>query len=196
LVSKLLGKVGNLGIAIDCIAPSHGPIWREQPDRIVSWYGGWAEGKAKKRVVVAFDTMWQSTAAMARAIADGVISEGIEVAVTPLRESHRSDVATVLMEAGALVMGSPTLNNGVFPTVVDALSYLKGLKPRNLGGAAFGSYGWSGEAVGQIEAALEAMNVDLIAEGLKVQYVPDDPALARCADFGRQVAREVRAKAH
>jgi len=194
LVGKLLGKVGSLGIPIHCIAPSHGPIWRKHPERIVGWYGGWAEGKAKKRVVVAFDTMWQSTATMARAVADGAASEGVEVVVTPLRESHRSDVATVLMEAGALVVGSPTLNNGVFPTVADVLSYLKGLKPRNLVGAAFGSFGWSGEAVGQMEEALQAMNVGLVAEGLKVQYVPDDEALARCADFGRQVAREVRAE--
>jgi flavorubredoxin len=193
LVGKLLRKVSNLGMPIRCIAPSHGPIWRKEPARILGWYGAWADGKAKNKAVVVFDTMWQSTAVMARAIADGMAAEGVEVVVAPLRASHRTDVATALLDASALLVGSPTLNNGVFPTVADVLSYVKGLKPRNLAGAAFGSYGWSGEAPGQIEEALAAMKVRIVAEGLKVQYVPDGEALTKCAEFGRRVAKEVGA---
>jgi flavorubredoxin len=193
LVGKLLRKVSNLGMPIRCIAPSHGPIWRKEPARILAWYGAWADGKAKNKAVVVFDTMWQSTAVMARAIADGMAAEGVEVVVAPLRASHRTDVATALLDASALLVGSPTLNSGVFPTVADVLSYVKGLKPRNLAGAAFGSYGWSGEAPGQIEEALAAMKVRIVAEGLKVQYVPDGEALTKCAEFGRRIAKEVGA---
>jgi flavorubredoxin len=192
LVAKLLAKVGNLNLAIDVVAPSHGPIWRKDTGRVVDWYAGWAAGKAKRKAVIAYDTMWQSTAAMARAMGDGLAAAGVETKVMPLRESHRSDVATELLQAGALLVGSPTLNNGVFPTVADALSYLKGLKPRNLVGAAFGSYGWSGEAVGQIEESLQAMKVDLVAQGLKVKYVPGREDLAACSALGHRVAERLR----
>jgi flavorubredoxin len=187
LVAKLLEKVGRLSIPIDAIAPSHGPIWRRDPARVVQWYGGWAKGAAKRKAVIAYDTMWQSTAAMAQAIGDGLAGAGVNVKVAPLRQNHRSDVAAELMEAGALLVGSPTLNNGVFPTVADLLSYLKGLKPRHLVGAAFGSYGWSGEAVGQVEAALKEMQLEVAGEGLRVRYVPDAEALARCAAYGREL---------
>ena len=192
LVSRLLEKVGNLNIAIDVVAPSHGPIWRKDTARVVDWYAGWAAGTAKRKAVVAYDSMWQSTAAMARTIGDGLAAAGVETKVMPLRESHRSDVATELLDARALLVGSPTLNNGLFPTVADALSYLKGLRPRYLVGAAFGSYGWSGEAVGHIEEALQAMKIGLAAEGLKVRYVPNKEQLSSCSALGRQVAEQLR----
>jgi flavorubredoxin len=193
LVTKQLEKVGKLGIEIKMIAPSHGPIWREEPEKVVGWYAKWAAGGATEKAVVVYDTMWQSTAMMGRAIAEGLAAGGASPKVMPLRAAHRSDVATELLEAGALVVGSPTLNNGLFPTVADAVSYVKGLRPRNLLGAAFGSYGWSGEAVGQIEEQLRAMKVELAAEGLKVKYVPDEGALGQCFALGKGIAERLRA---
>lgn len=187
IVAKGLEKVKRLGIAIDMIAPSHGPIWRKDPGEIVRWYAGWAEGLVKKKAVVAYDTMWQSTAAMAQAIGDGLSEAGAVVKVLPLRASDRSELALELLDAGALLVGSPTLNNAPLPTVVDVLSYLKGLRPRKLVGAAFGSYGWSGEAVGQLEEKLRGMGIELATEGLKVRYVPDRQALSGCRALGRQV---------
>ena len=195
LVAKLLEKVGKLGIEINMIAPSHGPIWRREAEKPVGWYAKWAAGETSDKAVVMYDTMWQSTAKMARAIAEGIAGGGASVKVMPLRAAHRSDVATELLDAGALVVGSPTLNNGVFPTVADALCYLKGLKPRGLIGAAFGSYGWSGEAVGQIEEALEAMKVELVGDGIKVRYVPDEESLSQCLSAGRGIAERLSAKA-
>ncbi len=191
LVGKLLEKVGNLGLAIDVIAPSHGPIWRKDPGHIIARYGEWAAGVAKRKAVVAYDTMWQGTAAMAGAIGDGLASAGVETKVMSLRASHRSDVAAELLEGGALLVGSPTLNNGLFPTVADMLTYLKGLKPRHLVGAAFGSYGWSGEAVAQMEEALRGMGLSVVEEGLRVKYVPDGEALSGCAALGRRVAEKI-----
>ena len=125
---------------------------------------------------------------MARAVADGLLAGGAAtVKVMPLASCHRSDVATELLEAGALLVASPTLNSQMFPTVADLLVYLEGLKPRNLVGAAFGSYGWSGEAVAKIEEWLTRMKVDLVAEPVKVRYVPDGGALAACRTLGRKV---------
>ena len=95
---------------------------------------------------------------------------------------------TEVLDAGAVIVGSPTINNGLFPTVSDFLSYMKGLKPRNKVGAAFGSYGWSGEAVKLIRSELEEMKFDVIDAGLKIQYVPDEQGIEACYELGRKIA--------
>jgi flavorubredoxin len=195
LITKMLDKVTKLGIEIDTIAPSHGPVWRKDPGEIVGWYSRWAAGERANKAVIAYDTMWRSTAMMASAIADGVAAGGVATKVMPLRASHRSDVMTELLDASALVVGSPTLNNGIFPTVADLLTYAKGLKPRGLVGAAFGSYGWSGEAVKQLEEMLGQMGVELAADGLRAKYVPDGDALRECSRLGVQVAEKILARA-
>ena len=87
---------------------------------------------------------------MALAIADGLIKEGISTKVLNLRYSHRSEVMTEVLDAKAIICGTSTLNNNMLPRMADMLTYMKGLKPVNRIGAVFGSYGWSGEAVGQV----------------------------------------------
>ena len=193
LVTKLLGKVGELGIEIDVIACDHGPIWRKELDKIIGWYSSWAQQRPTKKAVVVFDTMWFSTAKMAEAIAEGLKAGGADPVLMPLKSNHRSNVATEILDAGALLVGSPTLNNNMYPTVADMLIYLKGLKPKNLIGAAFGSYGWSGEAVGQVREMMEAMKLDLV-DSLRVKYVPSDDALGQCFELGRSVAGSLKDK--
>ncbi len=100
--------------------------------------------------VVVYDTMWHSTEMMAEAIVDALGQEGVDARPMHLRRCDRSDIMTEVLDAGAVIVGSPTLNNGLFPTVSDFLTYMKGLRPKNKIGAAFGSYGWSGEAVNLI----------------------------------------------
>ncbi|HOD34249.1 MAG TPA: FprA family A-type flavoprotein, partial [Holophaga sp.] len=124
---------------------------------------------------------------MARVVGESLHAGGLQVQMMPLSGSHRSDLATEVLEAGALVVGSPTLNNQAFPTVVEALSYLKGLKPSGRVGGAFGSYGWSGEAVRQVEEALTSMGMEL-AGSTKTLYVPGGDTLAACHTLGLQVA--------
>jgi flavorubredoxin len=194
LVLKLLDKVGSLGLAIDIIACDHGPMWRKDPDKILRWYARWAQQKPTMKAVVAFDTMWQSTARMAEAIVEGLIAGGAHAKLMPLKANHRSNVATEILDAGALLVGSPTLNNNMYPSVADLLTYLKGLRPQNLVGAAFGSYGWSGEAVGQVRAILQAMNVELVGEGLRVTYVPGSEALQQSYELGQRVAERMKEK--
>lgn len=192
LVLNLLEKVKNLGIDIKIIAPDHGPIWRKDLNKILELYSKWASQKPTNKAVIVYDTMWQSTAKMAQAISEGLTSGGTHTIVMPLKSAHRSDIVTEILDAGALLVGSPTMNNNLFPTIADTLTYLKGLKPRNLMGAAFGSYGWSGEAVNHINDILKAMKVDIIAEGLKVKYVPDKSALEKCHSLGAQIAKKLQ----
>jgi flavorubredoxin len=192
LVTKLIQKVGELNLPIEIIACDHGPIWRQELDKIIGWYAKWAEQKPTNKAVVVFDTMWFSTAKMAEAIAEGLLAGGAQPKLMPLKSNHRSNVVTEILDAGALVVGSPTLNNNMYPTVADLLTYLKGLKPKNLVGAAFGSYGWSGEAVGQVRGMLEEMKIDLVDEGLRIKFVPNDDALQQCFDLGLKVAEKTK----
>lgn len=193
LVAAVLKKLQALGISPRIIAPDHGPIWRKDPGGIVGRYATWAARTPKRKAVILYDTMWGSTHRMARAIGEGVVAGGAEVKILPLGASHRSDAATELLDAGAFLVGSPTLNNGIFPTVADALCYLKGLKPKGLIGAAFGSYGWSGESVKILNGLLKEMQVELIGDGVNVRYVPGDDALAECAALGGSAARKLAA---
>lgn len=192
LVLNLLEKVQKLGLTIKIIAPDHGPIWRKDLDKILGFYSKWASQKPSKKAVVVYDTMWQSTARMAQAISEGLAAGGAMVKVLPLKSAHRSDVLTELLDAGALIVGSPTINNNVFPTIADVLTYLKGLKPRNLIGAAFGSYGWSGEAVTHIADMLKTMKIEVPEEGLKIKYVPDKNALEKCYSLGMRLAEKLK----
>jgi flavorubredoxin len=191
-VARLLEKVGGLDITKGIVATDHGPIWRKDSSKILELYSRWAAQEPTKKAVVVYDTMYESTASMARAIAEGLRAGGANAKLLPLRACHRTDVATEILDAGALLVGSPTFNNNIFPTVADALTYLKGLKPRNLIGAAFGSYGWSGEAVGQVEDVLRGMKVELVGESIKAKYVPDDEALAQCYSLGTLVAERLK----
>lgn len=188
LILKLLDRIKSLGLSIRMIAPDHGPVWRKDLGTLLGWYAKWAAQKPENRAVVAYDTMWQSTASMARSIADGLRDGGIDIAVMPMSCMTRSDVMTELLCAGALLIGSPTLNNGMFPTVADVLTYARGLKPRNLIGAAFGSYGWSGESCAQIEASLREMGVEIALPAMRLKFVPDSAALSQCREFGKAVA--------
>ncbi len=192
-IGKVLDKLEQSGNDLKFIAPDHGPVWRKDTAKIIAKYRNWVERRPAKKAVVTFATMWQSTELMARAVSDGLTDSGISVKYLPLKTSHRSDVAMEVLDAAALVVGSPTINDQMFPTVADVLTYLKGLKPRNLLGAAFGSYGWNGSATDDIKKYFEEMKITLAADPVKVNYVPDAAALEKCYALGKTVAEQIQA---
>ncbi len=191
IVLKALERVSKMGIELKMIAPDHGPIWRKNIKRVLELYKKWAEQRPTKKAVVVYDTMWNSTGKMAKAISDGLTSAGISVKVMKLRDDHRSDVATELLDACALLVGSPTLNNGLFPTMSDLLTYLKGLRFKNKIGAVFGSYGWSGEANRILKENLEGMKIPVTAE-IQSKFVPTQEMLDQCFALGGQVAERIK----
>lgn len=191
LISSLVEKILEMKLELKMICPDHGILWRKNPDKIIEAYVKWSRQEPEKKAVVVYDTMWHSTQLMAEAIAEGIHMEGVSVKPIKLRDTHRSDVMTEVLDSKAVVVGSPTLNNGLFPTLADFLTYMKGLRPKNKIGAAFGSYGWSGEAVGLIQGQLEGMKFKMINSGLKHQYVPDSQCLDACREFGKKIGQAV-----
>jgi flavorubredoxin len=187
-VAKSVEKLGSLDLPIDYICPDHGPIWRDQPLKMVEKYADWAAQNRANKAVVLYDTMWNSTELMARAVGEGLASGGTRTVLMSLKGAHRSDVATQILDAGALVVGAPTMNKQMFPSLADCMTYLMGLAPKGMLGATFGSYGWGGEAAKDLSAMLEKMDVEQIGDPVRINYVPEAETLAACRGLGRQVS--------
>jgi flavorubredoxin len=163
---------------------------------ILGLYQKWAGQKPTNKAVVVYATMWHSTEMMARAIAESLAREGVSVKILSMNETHRSEVVYEVLEAGALIVGSPTLNNNMLPQMADVMTYLKGLKPANLIGAAFGSFGWSGESVKDLEAMLKEMKVEIVAGPLSIKHVPGKDVLEKCSELGQSIASELKKLSH
>jgi len=193
LVTKKIEEVQKLGLKIDMIAPSHGIIWRKDPIKIVEAYLKWAKGEAEKKVLIVYDTMWESTEKMAKAMVEGISGEGIEVMLYRLPVSDSGDIIAALLETKGILVGSATINNGILPTVAPFLREMEGLRPRNKLAAAFGSYGWGGGATAAIEKALKSAGMELVAPAMTVKWVPNKTELQKCYEYGQEFAKKIKA---
>ena len=179
------------GVPVEMIAPSHGVVWRGDPGRIMKAYQGWVAGETKSRAVVVYDTMWGSTQILARTIADGIASKGVDVKIHCLGSSHNSDVIADILDAKAVIVGSPTLNNHVFPTVAGFLAYMRGLKPMNKIGTAFGSYGWAGGAKKVVEAEMQAAGIQLVESDIDFVFKPSGDEVKRAYALGVSIGEKI-----
>lgn len=193
-VASLIESLPGLGLDIELMLPDHGPLWRGDWNWIVELYRDCALQKYRKRAFVAYSTMWGSTRILADALADGIRERGIEVAVTDLAVSDRSAVMTEVANSGIIAFGAPTMNNQMYPAMADALCYVKGLRPKNKLGFAFGSYGWSGEGAKQIAAELEAMGVEQPVAPIQAKYMPTEAELDAVRQAGVTLADALLAK--
>jgi len=193
-IQRMLAKIGEMGLEIEAIGPSHGVAWRrpEHVQSIIEAYGRWSAFQAPPRVALIYDTMWHSTEKMTMAIADGVTQEGVECVVLNLSVSPRSHVAHQVLESRAFLVGTPTLNNTMFPTVGAFLTYIKGLRPKNRIAGAYGSCGWAGGAAKQVDAGLRELGLDMM-DPVEIKYAPNESQLDACVGLGREVARRVKA---
>lgn len=166
------------GLPIEIIAPSHGIIWRNKVDEIVAKYQKWCKNETKERALVLYDTMWGSTETIARTILDVFGERKIKAEMISLQDTHMSDILTELIDAKYICLGSPTLNNGMLPTVAAFLTYMKGLAPKNRYGIAFGSYGWGGQGVNAVSEEMEKSKFTML-EPLKVKFVPHEDTVSQ-----------------
>ena len=192
-VQRKIEEVLSLGLPVDVIAPSHGVIWRDEPLQIVRKYQQWAAQEPQARAVIVYDTMWEGTRRMAEAIGLGLADAGVEHKVLHAAVTDRNDVLVEVARARTIVVGSPTLNKGLLPTILPVLEDLRGLKFTNKLGAAFGTYGWSGESVSVIEEHFQKCGFPLIAEGIRCKWQPREDELEACRAFGRRLGEATKA---
>jgi anaerobic nitric oxide reductase flavorubredoxin len=191
LILKKVEEVVKMGIPIEMIAPSHGLIWRKDPNRIIQAYVEWSQGKTTKKVLVVYDTMWGSTEKVAKAILTGLIDEGVDAKLLHLRSNHRSDIIEEMLEARGILLGSPTLNNGMFPTMGDFLTYMRGLRPKGKIFGLFGSHGWGGGGIKEMRRHLEMEKFEIWEKELPVQFIPNSEEMSSAIQFGREFAQKV-----
>ncbi|MGD0229239.1 MAG: FprA family A-type flavoprotein [Syntrophorhabdales bacterium] len=192
LIKGKIAEIQRLGLELEVIAPDHGIIWREDPGRILRTYLDMAEGKAALSVCVVYDTMWESTGHMTQSIAKGVKDAGLECRVVKLRATPQSVAVKEFWKARGTLIGSPTLNNTVFPAIGQFLTYLKGLRPKNRIVGGFGSFGWGGGAVRDVYEAVGQMGLETYEPGIEVLYRPALEDEQRCYDFGYGFAGKVK----
>ncbi|MDD5116284.1 MAG: flavodoxin domain-containing protein [Candidatus Omnitrophica bacterium] len=189
VILKKIEEVQRSGIPIKMIAPSHGVIWRRDPGRIINSYISWAQGKTEKKAVIAYETMWGATEKMARKIAEGIISAGVEVKLYNVAETDRTEIITRMLTSRGFLFGSSTHDNDMLPNIAAFLEIVKGLRPKGRLAAFFGSYGWAGGAVKEMREILKDSGMEFQSSGISVKYVPDKDELKACFEFGKQFAK-------
>jgi flavorubredoxin len=192
LIKSKIAEVQKLGLEIDMIAPDHGIIWRKDPGSILQEYLDMAQGKANLSVSVIYDTMWHSTERMTIPIMQGIKDEGLECKVVKLRATPMSGAIKEFWKSRGCLIGSPTLNNILFPTVAEFLTHLRGLRPKNRIMGAFGSYGWGGGAVKEAYAEFGRMKLETVEPGMQVHYKPSLDDETKCYEFAREFAKKVK----
>jgi flavorubredoxin len=192
LVIKMIKEVLSFNLPLDIICTSHGVIWRENPGQIVEKYLEWANDYQENQITIIYDTMWNGTRMMAEKIAYGIkdADKEVNVKLFNLARTDKNDVITEVFKSKAILVGSPTINRGILVSVAGILEEIKGLKFKNKKAAAFGCYGWSGESVKIISAVLEESGFDVIDEGLRVMWNPDDEGITKCVEFGKRFAAD------
>jgi len=192
VILRKIQEVKQMNIQIDMIAPSHGIIWRKEPFKIVNAYARWAGNETRPKAIVVYETMWGATEKMARKIAEAISDAGVEVSLFDITVTDRTEIITQMLDAKGFVIGSSTHDNDMLPTIAGFLEFLKGLKPKNRIASVFGSYGWAGGAIKEIEAVIKDAGIELAQPGLGVKYAPNPEELNRCYEFGREFADKIK----
>jgi len=193
LVAKKIAEVVSLNLPINMICPSHGVIWRQEPLQIIERYQQWAQDYQENQITIVYDTMWNGTRRMAEAIAEGIREADGQVRVVLFNSarSDKNDILTEVFKSKAILVGSPTVNKGTLFSIAGFLEVVRGLGFKLKKAAAFGSYGWSGEAVGQVEKLFDEMGLGVFREGIRSWYVPNQEVLEACFNAGQEFAAQL-----
>ncbi|MDD5477444.1 MAG: flavodoxin domain-containing protein [Candidatus Omnitrophica bacterium] len=189
VISRKIQEIQKLNLPIKMIAPSHGIIWRKDPAKIINAYRSWSAGDTKNKAVIVYETMWGATDKMAKQIAQGIASQGIEVKLYNIAETDRTEVITQMLSAKGFLFGSSTHDNDMLPNIAAFLEIVKGLKPKGRQVSFFGSYGWAGGAVGEMRELLKDSGADFTIPGIAFKYIPDQTELGGCFEFGSKFAQ-------
>ncbi len=190
-VLKALEAIQSL--EIKQILPSHGLLWRESKDieKIVSLYNRWARYEPESKVLIIYDTMWQSTKMLAERFEQLIDQAGVPVKMISLQQAHMSDIVTDIQSSTVVLFGTPILNNRMLPTMGGLLMYLKGLKTKNRFALSFGSYGWSKIGFKEFEQSIKDAGFEFLADGTYVQFVPDEQDLKRIDELIPLITQKV-----
>ncbi|HQK83006.1 MAG TPA: anaerobic nitric oxide reductase flavorubredoxin [Atribacter sp.] len=191
ILKKKLEEVLSLNLTIDIIATSHGVIWRDNPLQIVEKYSQWANDYQENQITIIYDTMWNGTKKLAEKIAEGIeiVDPDVEVKVFNLTKSDQNDLITEVFKSKKVVIGSPTINNTILHSIAGFIQLMKQMKFKGKKATSFGCYGWSGESTKILNEALANAGFEVIEEGFRNQWNPDDGRQIEAIEFGKKIAK-------
>lgn len=192
-VVAAVDKIKNLGI--DIIAPSHGPIHRENPMQYVDSYYKRSIGATlnnnEKHALVLYVSAYGYTKQIAYAVANGVKKNGVSCEIFDISEADIEDIVQKIDKSNVLFIGSPTINQDAVKPVWDVLSLVSPIVNRGKAAAAFGSYGWSGEAVGLMNDRLKGLKFKVVEPGFKVAFKPTQEDLDKAENFACDIVKTI-----
>ncbi len=191
LVTKKIEEILSFNLPVDYICTSHGVIWRDKPTQIVEKYMEWANKYKENQITILYDTMWKGTRSMAENIAKGIKKADTDVTIKlfNVAKSDKNDVITEVFKSKGILVGSPTMNRGILTSIAAILEEIRGLGFKGKKAAAFGSYGWSGESVKMISENLKVAGFEIVNEGIKELWNPNDESIGNCIEYGKNIAQ-------
>jgi flavorubredoxin len=189
LVVKKIEEILSFNLPVDMICPSHGIIWREKPLQIVNKYMEWAKNYKENQITIIYDSMWNNTRRMAESIAEGIkeADKDVTIKIFNSAKADKNDILGEVFRSKAILVGSSTINKGVLFSTAGLLEMIKGLEFKEKKAVAFGSYGWSGESIKFITKELNSAGLEVINDGIKVLWSPDDTEIERCKEYGKKL---------
>lgn len=186
LVKNKIEEVLGFNLPVNLICTSHGVIWRDNPTQIIKKYLEWADNYQENQITLLYDSMWEGTRRMAEAIAEGIrkADKDVLIKIYNVSKTDKNDIITEVFKSKAIMVGSPTIDKTIMFSAAGLLEMIKGLEFKNKKAAPFGAYGWSGECTKVITAKLKEAGMDVIDDGIKVLWNPDDEAIKLCKEYG------------
>ena len=193
MVKNKINEILSMNLEINMICPSHGAIWSKKEDisKIIEKYLEWADNYQENQITIIYDTMWNDTRKIAEAIAEGIrkADSTVEVKLMNTSKDDKTMVLTEVFKSKEILVGSPTVNNGYLYSIAGILEMIKGMKLKGKKASAFGSYGWSGEAVKLIIEELKKAGFEVQNEGIKIMWTPDGKETKNCIEFGENLVK-------
>jgi flavorubredoxin len=189
LVEKKINEFISLNLPLDMICTSHGVVWRKNPTQIVDRYINWADSYKEDQITIIYDTMWNGTRVMAENIAKGIheVDRDVNIKLYNSASSDKNDIITEVFKSKAIVIGSPTINRGILTSVAGLLEEIRGLGFKDKKAAVFGCYGWSGESIKILKDSLIKAGFEVIDDGLRLLWNPDEDGLKACVEYGKKL---------
>lgn len=189
-VLKALDKIEDL--KIDVICPGHGPILRKDIEKYTGFYRQWSENEKTDKVVIGYVSAYGYTKKIAEKISEGVKAAGFEAKLFDLETEDKHNVLREIYTSKGLLLGSPTIVADALPPVWEILIRLNSVVNKGLIAGAFGSYGWSGEAIANIEQRLGQLKFKMPLSGLKILFNPSESQNNEAFEFGKKFAQSIK----
>lgn len=191
---RVLSAIEKLAdIPVDVIAPSHGLIWREKPSHIVDLYKKWAEcatGETEPGVTLVYGSMYGNTEVVMNAVAQGISEAGLPVEIFDSGRTHVSYILPSLWTKRGVIIGAPTYEVSLFPPMADVLNMAVRKRIKNKKAAYFGSYGWSGGALREMQEIIKPLKWDL-TDTFEFIGAPTEKDIRRAEELGARFAEVV-----